>query len=497
MIRPSVFRAALVLLLPLFAFAQEKTAPAPAASTPTALTLEECVARALNKNFDLQIQQFSTQNAHDEVIFADAGYDPTFVLNASRAGSRDANAAPVSTSQQDQARFGVTQQIITGATVTASTALDRNKVNASTTPAPLYNPVYNSDLSLAITQPLLKGAGVTINRAAIARAKLGVTRANYNFKSVVLNVVRNVEGAYYNLAFAREQLRVYEFSLEVAQKLLDENKSRLNTGVATDLEVLQSQVGVANARRSILLAQQTVRDSEDALLQLIGQFEFNSPLGTVRLSDDPVPEVSFDHSYALAMVNQPDYAAGKVFAEQLKLDALVAKSNRLPSLDLGGALGYNSKDSDSYGSAANNAWSGDSYNWQVDLTLTFPWGLRAERARYRQAMANLNQQEVSLRQLDQSILAQVRSAVRSVDTNRETVKISDLSTELSEKQFEFEKARYEAGLSTFRFVQQSQADLDTARVNELQARVNLRLSLADLARLEGSSLDRYKIKLEE
>ncbi|HTJ77919.1 MAG TPA: TolC family protein [Rariglobus sp.] len=488
MIRPSVFCAALALAILPVAFAQEKPA--------SVLTLQECVDRALNKNFDLQIQRFSTLNARDNVIEADAGYDPTLLVSGSAAGSKDTNASPTSTSRQDQARLAVTQKIVTGASLTASTALDRSRVSPYTAP-PFYNPVYNSDVSLSIRQPLLQGAGVTINRAAIARAKLGVTLANYNFKSVVLNVVRNVEGAYYNLAFAREQLKVYQFSLEVAQKLLDENESRRKTGVATDLEVLQSQVGVANANRNILLAKQTVRDSEDALTQLIGQFEFNSPVGTVRLSDDPVPGVSFDHSYALALVNQPDYAAGKVFAEQLKLDAAVAKNNRLPSLDLGGAVGYNSKDSDSYGSAAGNAWSGDSYNWQVDLTLTLPWGLRAERARYREALSTLSQQESALRQLDQSILVQVRSAVRSVDTNRETVKISGLSTQLSEKQFEFEKARYEAGLSTFRFVQQSQADLDTARVNELQARVNLRLSLADLARLEGSSLDRYKIKLED
>ncbi|MFA6287406.1 MAG: TolC family protein [Opitutaceae bacterium] len=488
MIRLPVLLAALAFLIPSFAFAQ--------ANPPATLTLQECVDRALNKNFDLQIQRFSTQNARDSVISADAGYDPTFVLGASHAGSKDTNTAPTQTSQQDLARLSVSQPIVTGATITAGTALDRSRVSPYTAP-PLYNPVYNSDLTLAIKQPLLQGAGITLNRAAIARAKLGVTLANYNFKSVVLNVVRNVEGAYYNLVFAREQLKVYQFSLVVAQKLLDENKSRRDADVATDLEVLQAEVGVANARRNILLAGQNVQNNEDALLQLIGQFEFNSPLGSVRLADDPVPEISFDHSYALALANQPDYAAGKTYAEQLKLDALVAKNNRLPSLDLGGALGYNSKDSDSYGAAAGNAWSGDSYNWEVNLTLTFPWGMRAERAAYRQAMSNLNQQETSLRQLDQNILVQVRTAVRAFETNRESVKISSLSTRLSVKQFEFEKARYDAGLSTFRFVQDFQSDLDTARVNELQARVNLRLSLADLARLEGSSLERYKIKLED
>ncbi len=488
MIRQSVFLATLGLFLFARVSAEE--------NVPPVLTLQECVDRALNKNFDLQIQRFSTEKARDSVISADAGYDPVFALSTLRAGSKDANAAPTRTSQEDLTRFSVTQKLVTGASVTAGTTLDRYKVGPYTAPPP-YNPIYNSGLTLSVKQPLLQGAGVTINRAAIARAKLGVTLANYYFKGVLLNVVRDVEGAFYNLAFAREQLKVYRFSLGVAQKLLDENKSRRTAGVATDLEVLQSEVGVAAARRNILLAQQTVRNNEDSLLRLIGQFEFDSAPGDVRLPDDSLPPVSFDHSYALALANQPDYAAGKTYAEQLKLDALVAKSNRLPSLDLGGAIGYNGNDRDSYGSAAGNAWSGDAYNWQVDLTLTFPWGLRAERAAYRQAMSNLNQQESSLRQLDQNIFVQVRTAIRSFETNRESVEISSLSTELSEKQFEFEKARYEAGLSTFRFVQQSQADLDAARVNELQARVNLHLSLADLARLEGSSLDRYKIKLED
>ena len=210
-----------------------------------------------------------------------------------------------------------------------------------------------------------------------------------------------------------------------------------------------------------------------------------------------MPEVSFERSYALALENAPDYASNKVLAEQLKLDLAVAKNNRLPTLDLGAAVGHNGDDRDNAGGAFNSATSGESYNWQVDLTLSMPWGLRAERARYRQALASLNRQELFIQQLDQSLLLQVRSAVRAVETNRETVAVSTLATELSRKQFETEKARYEAGLSTYRFVEDSRQDLDTARVNELLAKVNLRIALAELARLEASSLERYKVKLEE
>jgi outer membrane protein TolC len=485
--RAALGAAVLIFIVPSFA--------AEAAPTPAPLTLEECVARALDKNFDLQLQQFSTKIARDQVIIADAAYDPTLFSTAALAGSKNDRVTPSTSYQEQTVNVGVTQRFVTGAEATVGTSLDRSRNSASLTP--LFNPVYTSDVSLSINQPLLQGSGITINRASIERARLGVTRAHLDFKAVVLDLIRDVESAYYGLAFSRERLAVRKFSLEVAQTLLDENKARLKTGVATNLEVLQSDVGVANARRDLLLAEQDVSDGEDTLLNLIGRFEFSTRPGPVRLSDSPVPDVSFDVSYALALVNAPDFASNKLLAEQLKLDAEVAKNNRLPVLDLGAGVGFTGEGRRTAGGTLANTSTGDSYNWQVDLTLSIPWGLRAERARYRQALTNLDRQQVLIRQIDQSLLLQVRSAVRAVETNRETVAVSALATELSQKQFETEKARYEAGLSTYRFVEDSRQDLDTARVNELLAKVNLRIALAELARLEGTSLARYNVTLAD
>jgi outer membrane protein TolC len=499
---------ALSTILPA-SFAQTVSPAKPAGN----LTLEECVSRALTKNFDVTIQRLTTASANGDIEIAKATFDPNLSLDTNRSFNRTPKQAtslttfdpvtgtytnsPAFLSTQtntDDTRLSVTQKIATGATITATGVLDRSK----RTPFSSYglNPAYTGDVGLVVRQPLLKGAGTGVNRAAIQRAKLGLERSNYDLKSTVLTVVRNVESAYYNLVFAREQLEVRRFSLEVAQKLLDENKTRRTTGVATDLEVLQSEVQVANAQRDLVLSIQTVRNNEDALLQLVGQFEFDQTPGAVRFTDDPVPAVSFDTSYKLARENQPDYLSTTLSLEQLKLDLKTAKNARLPQVDLGGSIGgtgYN----DSYNRASNDALDGKGYNWQVDLSVTMPWGFRAEKARYHQAQLALNREQAHLQQIEQNILVQVRSAVRAVETNEENVRISALATELSQKQFEQEKARYEAGLSTFRFVQQSQADLDTARVNELQAKVNLRVSLADLARLEGSSLSRYNINLAQ
>ena len=140
---------------------------------------------------------------------------------------------------------------------------------------------------------------------------------------------------------------------------------------------------------------------------------------------------------------------------------------------------------------------GDGRSWQVDLSLSVPWGLNADRARYRSALATMRQQQARLEQFDQNLVVQVRSAVRAVETSQQSVEIFTKATELAVKQYELQLARFKAGLSTSRQVLENQDDLEAARVNELLARVNLRTALANLHQLESSSLDRYHITLAD
>ena len=387
-------------------------------------------------------------------------------------------------------RASVSQRFLTGTTASVSTNLDRR--DASTA---LLNPAYNADVTVSVRQPLLAGAGLEVNRAPIERARIGLERANLNYKATVLDIIQRTENAYYGLAFAREQLEVRRLSLILAERLLEEARTRRQTGVATDLDVLQADVGVANARRGVLLGEQSVRDSEEALLALIGQFELESAVGAVALPANTPELPTFASSYDAAKRNQPDFLAAQAAVEQLKLDARVAKSNRLPNVSVGGALGFDSFPVTSSSRAYRSALDRDSTSWQVDLSVSLPWGQVADRARYRQALASLSQQQIFLRSLEQNIEVQVRAAVRAVETNAESVKISALARELSERQYELEEARFRAGLSTSRRVLEAQQDLETARVNELQAKIALRNSYTALYRIEGSALQRYGIAL--
>ena len=463
-------------------------APAQPAALPP-LTLEECIAHALKRNFTLEIEQFNPQIAKDSIDIARDGYQPVLSATTSRARSNfgAVGVTPSSSNTTDNTNVSVTQRLYSGTTVTVGTNLDRSRNDPAVT---ALNPAYNADVTVSVRQQLLKGLGSDVNRVTLDRARLGLDRANLNYKARALDIIQQTENAYYNVVFTREQLDVRNSTLTLANRLFDEAKTRRETGVATDLDVLTAEVGVANARRGVLLAQQAVKDTEEALLALIGQFELDAPVGTVGFKDVADAAPLFASSYQMAKQIQPDYLSALAAVEQSKLDVKLAKDATKPSLSVGGAVGLNGRRGSS-GDAFSDALDRQNNSWQLDLSLTYPWGQIGDKARHRQSLATLSQQTLLVHQLEQNIEAQVRAAVRAVDTNIESVKISAQASQLSQRQYELEKAKFEAGLSTSYRVLQTQNDLETARVNELQSRVSLRNSLSALHRIEGSSLQRY------
>ena len=464
---------------------------APVAPAPE-LTLQQCITRALAHNFDLEIQHFTPEIAKDAIDVARSGYLPVVTATTGVSGTHeDATiSGPEFNSHNRSTRVGVTQQLYTGTTLGVSSQLDRSRID----PATSLNPAYDADLTLSVRQQLLKGFGTAVNKAAVNRARLGFDRAKLDYKSEALFVIRTAEGAYLDVVFAREQLEVRKFTLSLAERFHEEAKSRKQIGVSTDLDVLTAEVGVANARRSVLLAQQAVRDTEQKLLALIGQFQLDETLGTMSFTEVDVMLPVFASSYNLAKQNQPNFLSTQLAVEQAKLDLKVAKDGARPSLSVGGAVGMSGRRSNT-GAAIGDALDRDNNSWQFDLSLSYPWGQVGDKARYRQSLATLNQQEARLRQLEQDIELQVRTAIRAIETNFESAKIASQARILSDRQYELEKARFDNGLSTSYRVLQAQNDLENARMAELLANVSLRNSISTLRQIEGSSLQRYAVTL--
>jgi outer membrane protein TolC len=458
------------------------------------VTLDSCMAQALSRNFNVRIQKFSISEAQDSVEVQKAAFVPVFGFSADKQVVQQPSSNLVYTVPYENfetAAFTVNDTLLTGGTVSLGYNLTRTDENpAYTTP----NPSFGGNASISVTQPLLSGAGIGYNRTATDIARLGVKISNLNFKSTVLTMVLNVESTYYNLLYQREQYKVQEEELQQAQQLLDENTVRRQTGVNTDLDVMNARAGVAAAKNQLILDGQAVKNSEDNLLQLLGDMSFSTTVGEIHFPDTSVPEVNFARSYKLARENGPNLAVAAATIEQYKLTALKSKRDILPSLSVNGGLGYGS-----FAATANQSITGaySGYNWTAGLTLSIPWDMKANKALYHQARSQLRSQEVAYDQADQALLVNVRQAVRSVESSAASLQSSRENTQYAAKAYELTKAQFDAGLATSYLVLQAQNTLETARVSELQAKVTLLQSIANLRFYEGSSLQLYRINLPE
>ncbi|MBP7481630.1 MAG: TolC family protein, partial [Lacunisphaera sp.] len=159
----------------------QATTPAPAPAGPE-LTLEQCIARALARNFTLEIGRYAPAIAKDSIEIAQAGYQPQLSIT----GATGENSSPGFDSRSSNLRVGITQELYTGTTLSASSRLDRSSSDPFTVGA--LNPAYDADLTLSARQSLLRGFGTAINRANLDRAKIGLDRANLDLKATALDV---------------------------------------------------------------------------------------------------------------------------------------------------------------------------------------------------------------------------------------------------------------------------------------------------------------------
>lgn len=457
------------------------------------ITLEDAVQLALGSNLGLRSESFNRDVAREAVTIAEAAFEPVFDVTIDTSETENPVTGNTTTSTATTVTRGsasVSQRIITGGTVTLGTNLRRTQQQGGDARVPL---VFNSNASLSVRQPLLAGAGFKVNRATRDRARIGVERSDIVFEGQALDIVLNTELAFYELASAHYTLDVQRSGLVTAQQFLSENEARRSAGIATELDVLQARVSVAERQAQIITAEQRVRDATDRLLALFGRRDFSGILQPTGYVFAPPAAISVEASYGRAVENDTAIRNNRGLLRQLELDAMVARSNRLPGLDVFGGYGLSGTDFESLGGAVDKIPEGDAFNWQAGISLSLPWGMNAERARWRAATLEVAQQQVRLEELEQSLMVDIRAAVRAVEADRQTVEINALSTELSQGEFELEKAKFDSGLSTSRLVVEAQQRWDEARVRETQSRVQLRQDLARLRRLEGISLQLYGV----
>jgi outer membrane protein TolC len=219
----------------------------------------------------------------------------------------------------------------------------------------------------------------------------------------------------------------------------------------------------------------------------------------------------------LARENRPDLLADQVDLDTKELNISYYRNQLLPSVDLeasywspgisGTQILYLNDDPLSgvivgtvpgrASDAVRDAFKFRYRNWSVGLTLTLPFSSLLTKSDYALAKAGREQSVLRLKHQEQQVALEVRNAVRAVQTDYERVQAYRLARELAAGKLEAEEKKLLVGLSTNYIVLQYQRDLAVTRAAELRASIDYSLSLANLERVQGTTLKSRNIRLDD
>ena len=494
-------------LSPLLAAAVLSAAPffLDAEITQKPISLEDCIQLALQHNFDIRLQRYGPRLSTLDLSTAYAPYDPTFFASAGQRFNRNESLAvpsatfnpPSNESWGDTYSTGLGGNLPTGLRYDFYGDVRRNQTTilpGGSTGSFDYSP----DAGIQLTQPLLKNAWTDATRWTIALNRL-VLKSNVEaVRGQIIDTLRDVEVAYYNLISASENVQVQVKALEVAERFLFETRKRVEVGAMAPLEVKSAEAEVARRQSDLVTARQSLGDGERVLKKLLDEDFANSAdtmLAPSAKLGVPTIVVNRKDSWGRAFEKRPDYQQQKLALEQQKITVKYNRNQLFPQLDLSGSYGVTGRSTE-VGPAINELGNRSNPNYSWGIKLTIPLDNLSARNNFKKAKLQVEQQLVKFKQTEQSIMIQIDNDIRSVESAAEKIKATRQAREYAEAALDAEKQRLLSGKSTNYQVLQVQRDLTTAQTAEISALADYNKSLAQLAHDEGATFERHSIKVD-
>ena len=387
------------------------------------------------------------------------------------------------------------------------------------------NPQVNGNYQFQITQRLLQGFGFGPNRRNIRIAKNNREVSDLVFRQQVILTVTQVENVYWDLVSALEDVKVRERSVAVAEKLHKDNQRQVEIGTLAPIEIVRAEAEVARTRQDLIVAQTTAQQLETSLKNLVLRDVSDPVLAaarvvpTDRITVPPVePVVPVQDLIATALSARPELAQSRIDMRNREISIRALRNGMLPSVDLFGYWGgagtagqpttfrrpgqtQPSQIASGFvgglGTALDQMFGGNFPDKAFGVQISIPLRNRRAQADAAQAQVEERQAQLRLRQLENTVRAEVRNAVIALQQNRARLDAALKQRELQQRTLEAEQKKFQFGASTIFLVIQAQRDLAEAEGGVVRALGNYMKSRVELGRSTGETIVKNGIILEE
>lgn len=498
---------------PLLAAALASAVTFAAAAEPAkrAVSLDECIRLALQKNLDIRISRFAPELTQLSLEATYGAYDPEFSFGAQRnfdksPGQQISTGVFSNPVDQERESFNTSLGGIlpTGTRYSLAGNVTRNNSDRLAGTNRLGAVDYYGGGAATLTQPLLKNFWIDATRLSIQLTRKSLKQDELTVRAQIIATVTDVQVAYYNLASSREAVSVQEKALELADRSLAENKKRVEVGAMAPLEEKQAEAQVAASKADLLDARQNYSIALNTLKALISD-DFASFEEVLDPSEKLVPVAypfSKQESWHKALTMRPDILRKQIDLEKQAITLRYRKNQLFPQLDLNASYSLSGRAGrvggvgDGVGDYFAQIRDQDSPSHGYGAVLRIPLSNRTERRNFQAAKLSKESLLLDLKRTEQQIMVSVDNAILTAQTAFERVEATKQARGYAEQALDAEQKKLENGKSTSFVVLRLQRDLTQARSNEIRAISDYYRSLALLHEAEGATLESAGVKLE-
>ncbi len=553
------------------------------------LSLQDAVELALENNMDIAVQRYYPWIADVGILKANSGssgygtpgaaiagssanlspfafsitsYDPLFTSSASfddrktpinnpfisGTGTGATAAAIVSHSAQYNNQYS--QFFPTG---TSFTVTYNNTRSSNSAAANFFNPDVQTSLFVSFSQSLLSGFGVAVNHRNIVIAKNNRKIADLAFAQQAITTTTNTITAYWELVYARENVRVQQQAVAVSEKLYNDNKKQLEIGTMAPLDVTRAEAQLATDRQNLIVAQTVQLQDEQTLKNAITKNPLDPKIVNIEIipadkpsSPEQIEAPSFEEAVKEAFAKRPDLQEQEYNLKNAAVDMRATRNALLPTATLSGQYGtqglsgnspirtattvagapivgtngqpvtvldsngnpvtifepatsFTTTGTTSHGFTDSNsqAFHNQFPDYAVAVSITIPIRNRSLQADNQRAKLFQRQLETQMQQLKNAALLDVRNTYIALQQDRARVEAASKASELQRQTFEAEQKKYALGASTVYQVILTQRDYVAAQGTELRALADLVEAKANYERALGRTLEVNRVTIAD
>lgn len=411
------------------------------------LNLPKTVQMALDYNRDIKNSQYALKKAEYAINQAQAGKKPSVDYNFGAQRSRATDAATYSRAAS-----------LMGSANSISNAFS----NGISVNIPLY------------TGGLVEGQ--------IDVAKLGKTNAQEEILRVEQATKYSAIEGYYGLLAYRELQGVYHEAVDNLQGHLDNVQAQYNVGTKAKVDVLSSDVSLANAKTTAITADNNVAIAESNLNNILGL-----PLETkLNLADHQLPfdtyNISLQEAMDYAMKYRPEVLQAAIAVQEAERSIDIADAGNKPTVAITGGNDW-----------ADNTFPGIDANkrsWKVAAGVTYNfYDGGATKAKVNQAKQDLLVARETEQKTRESVQLQVKQAYLNIRSAAQKVEETQTVVDQARENYRIQNIRYQAGVGINLDVLDAQLSLNQAQVNHIQALYDYNVGIAKLEQVMGVDVE--------